>query len=350
MKKIVLYQSSPRIRLYKYSKLFSKMGHEVSCFYVDNDFSYHYTGLELSHFKQIKKINNLNDFLGYDHIFLIDLVCVRGVHQALVRNNINVKFLIGDVWLLRNGYDVINKKLLYNNNLIQNEINVLNKYDYTNFIFSGELMKNHVSDALNLPKIKESLVVPNTNFMEWINKDNFKEKLSKKDDMIHIVYVGGVTRKNEIHHRNFYESFDKLTKNTFICLHVYPTNHLCNDYPKKKNIIYHDRCPIQNLVQEISQYDMGLLTFNMTGKDGWYINVSDPNKLYDYTYAKLPIICNNSLSYKQMIEQNNLGKCVNNLDNITKDELYKIIENYNYDYSFKTFDDYQNVVSKYFFK
>ena len=140
MKKIVLYQSSPRIRLYKYSKLFHNMGHEVTCFYVDQDFSLNYDNLDLSHFKEIKKINKygVNEFVGYDYIFVIDLRCHRGLIHKLVKNNININFLVGDVWFLRKAYFENGKIKFKKNAFYDNEIRILNKYKYNKFIFSGK--------------------------------------------------------------------------------------------------------------------------------------------------------------------------------------------------------------------
>ena len=349
-KKIVLYQSSPRIRLDKYSKLFSNMGHEVSCFYIDQDFSLNYDGLDLSHFKEIKKINNLNEFLKFDYIFVIDLVCIRGVIQSLVKYNLNINFLVGDVWFLRKAYEKNGDIKFKTNSFYNSEIEVLKKYAFNKFVFSGNYLRNSISDALKIPNLKKSLVIKNTNFREWINKNNFKEKLSEKDSKYHIVYVGGVTKKIEIHHRNLFDSFDQITQKDFICLHVYPTNHLCDDYPQKKNIIYHERCPVHLLIHEISQYDFGLITFNLNMDDSWYINISEPNKLYDYTFAKLPIICNDVKSYREIIENNNLGECFKDLSKLTEKKLDKIKEKYNFNYNFNTFNDYETSLSKQFFQ
>lgn len=349
-KKIVLYQSSPRIRLYKYSKLFFNMGYEVSCFYVDKDFSLNYSDLDLSHFKEIKKLNNLNDFLIFDYIFVIDLICIRGIIQKLI-NLKNIYFLVGDVWMLRN-IQYFNGKLQIKsiNNSGKNELQII-KYIYDNnkiknIIFTGKYLRDSIKNLFNLHYLDNCLYIPNSHILEWKENLKFKKKLSENDNKIHIVYPGGMTRKHENHLRNFNLIFDKLSKNEDIVIHVYPTDWCGNDYIKKKNIIFENRCPIHLLIEELTQYDFGLMFYNTEAINFNYVRICEPNKLYDFCEAKLPIICNNVLPFKEIVEKNKIGLCFNKIEDITKKKLSEMKLNYNYNYSFTSYDDYKNDIKK----
>lgn len=158
---------------------------------------------------------------------------------------------------------------------------------------------------------KKTLVIPN-----YVSEDNipqeFKSKLSASDNEIHIVYEGGIGTN----HRDFKKLFSELPR-FGIHLHVYPT--FINPEYTGLNIInlhIHDPISPEYLISEMTQYDYGLIPFNITEQNQEFLDTCVGNKIYEYMAAGLPVISCDTKGLRKVIEDNKCGIIFKNADDI----------------------------------
>jgi len=97
----------------------------------------------------------------------------------------------------------------------------------------------------------------------------------------------------------------------------------------------------------LRNYHIGLLYFDDKIYDNYlpHINIVEPNKLYDYYFAELPIFCNNnSIALNKIINEYKLGLTHNFYE---KNDLYSqlsdLIQNYKFNNKiYLPFDDKEN--------
>jgi hypothetical protein len=92
-----------------------------------------------------------------------------------------------------------------------------------------------------------------------------------------------------------------------------------------KYVTFKFTIPHDDIIKELSRYDYGLCYFNMNYSDAEYIEISQPNKFYDYFYSRLPIICNNTHAFSDFINKNKIGFTINNINEITLKRLKRKI-------------------------
>ena len=80
--------------------------------------------------------------------------------------------------------------------------------------------------------------------------------------------------------------------------------------PGWKNVIYHGFCGRKKINEIISRSSIGIVTFHDAPN---HIN-AQPNKLFEYMSCGLPIVGSNFPLWKEIIEGNNCGICVNPSD------------------------------------
>ena len=66
----------------------------------------------------------------------------------------------------------------------------------------------------------------------------------------------------------------------------------------------------------MSQYDVGLLLFNVNDRNRLYLENASPNKLYEYINAGIPVATNGINEYKRFVENYEIGKELDYNDNI----------------------------------
>lgn len=160
---------------------------------------------------------------------------------------------------------------------------------------------------------KDELISYNYPSKLMINNQK-KEKLSLRDNFIHLVYAGSIsTEKNN--HRNFDNFFKELLNlNSNIKIHIYPatspkTSNL-NDKNLSLNVLnsFEDRLIIHetvspfDLISELSQYDLGLLPFKPSDK---FSKLFIPNKIFEYGAANLNILTYHYPYFKNLIKVQN---------------------------------------------
>ena len=106
---------------------------------------------------------------------------------------------------------------------------------------------------------------------------------------------------------------------------------------------------LDKMICTFSEYDIGILYFENIYTDKEYINISEPNKMFEYYFAQLPILCNFSSSYYENIVKHKLGISVElrNEQNLYS-KLSSLIKSYKHNNTvYQSFDDQksQNIIN-----
>lgn len=172
---------------------------------------------------------------------------------------------------------------------------------------------------------------------ESVMPNHFRDKLSKRDGEIHIVYIGCVTSVVEGSHYDLRGIFQEIA-NHHMHIHIYPTIDLItrsNDTYRKlaevnEFIHFHNHMDRKSLLQEITQFDYGWAGFNGI-KNKEHLDISFPNKIIEYICSGLPVLAFPHKRIKRFIEKNKLGLVFEDIDELEKrvkiEDLSHIKEN-----------------------
>jgi hypothetical protein len=200
------------------------------------------------------------------------------------------------------------------------------KYLFENsdgIIFKGE--------ESELVKKKFNVKCPTISFPPYCS-DEFivpinKNKLSKKDEEIHLAYIGCIGNLASFELESEEDSINRMLKQK-IHLHIY--NKQCkqnlkiyNKFLKNKYFHLHKPLGAIEIVKEISKYDFGLCfcKFNFAIVNKEFAKVSSANKIASYLEAGLPPILNKELEFgNKILKKYGLD------NNIKEDERGKLRE------------------------
>jgi len=191
-------------------------------------------------------------------------------------------------------------------------------------------MKNELKYLRFYNKIKNK---PEYLFREFLEPNSMKgcnnnQKLSKKDNEIHLVYVGGLYLKERPETESFWKFYSKITRQR-LHLHIYSKQpkeviekfriiETKNPYFHYEGFKHHD-----DLLKELTKYDYGLMLF---GKDELteqklIQKVAFGNKIFDYISANIPsVVSKEQVTLSNFIEKNDIGISVKykNIKNLGK--------------------------------
>jgi hypothetical protein len=152
------------------------------------------------------------------------------------------------------------------------------------------------------------------NYMsESMMPKSFKEKLSKKDCYIHIVYEGSLSSFIGDHY-DLAKIFKGIA-NHQINIHIYAANSNL-DYrnlaEKNSYIHYYDHLDPRQLFEEITKYDFGWAGFN-DEKNKNHMDVALPNKIMEYISCGLPTLSFPHKAQENFIEKHGVGIIITDL-------------------------------------
>lgn len=140
----------------------------------------------------------------------------------------------------------------------------------------------------------------------------------------YIVYAGGLGAM----HRDMKDIF-KAIADRGVHLHIYPSFEAKEYREMAENhdyLHYHDTVPPGRLIQELSMYDFGLISWNIKKSNKQFLDICIANKLYEYAAAGLPVISARTAALEWAIEKYELGMVYDSVDDIIGglDDLAKL--------------------------
>lgn len=152
-------------------------------------------------------------------------------------------------------------------------------------------------------------------------------KLSATDGQTHIVYEGGIGGNG---HRDFISLFVNLARNG-VHMHIYPVHfdpEMARYFQQVSKIHYHEPLSPKEVMEHMSQYDMGIIPFNIVKGNKQFLDSTIANKLFEYLAAGLPVFASPLQSYLDYFAENHVGKVFHNAGNILNslDEMRQIAQ------------------------
>ncbi len=145
--------------------------------------------------------------------------------------------------------------------------------------------------------------------------ENQKAKLSESSGQFHIVYQGGVRTAG---HRNIADMLVAIAEKA-IHVHIQPAFHEPS-YEKlaKDNVFLHYNKPVSpdKLLEELTQYDAGLICFKPEGRNAEMLQASMPNKLFEYLAVGLPVMAQPFAEMAAYVTDRNVGMVYQTPDDI----------------------------------
>jgi glycosyltransferase involved in cell wall biosynthesis len=150
----------------------------------------------------------------------------------------------------------------------------------------------------------------------------FKEKLSSRDNQIHIVYVGCLTSIVKDNHYDLRNIFSQIAAQGFH-IHFYPASDEITESNKTYQRVaensqfmhYHSPMEYERLLYEMTQYDFGWAGFN-DAKNGRHLDIAIQNKVFDYISSGLPILSYPYKAMQSLIKKNGIGLIINNVNEL----------------------------------
>jgi glycosyltransferase involved in cell wall biosynthesis len=335
---ILFIQQYAGIRCYKYAKALKSKGHKITLLYGITKISENYKDLDDDVFEECIKINSIKEIWNYVDNFDV-------VHCHNEPDFFTVAALTGNRPIIHDTADLISLRDIENPNTIFFEA-IANRGSKGR-IYSTIYQKQKAEELYDLS-------TPSLVFGNYISKDDapkhFLPKLSGKDGNIHIVYQGSISL---VKHRNFIDIFTSIANNN-VHIHIYPARfdeQLMTFFSNFSNIHYHNPVSPKYLMTEMTQYDIGIIPWNLELGQKSFLDTTIANKLYEYLASGLPVLTSNVKSYNDYFASNKVGVVFNSLDEVSEKINYLLKQKNITDYSkyVKTYEDEIYQVEEFYF-
>jgi glycosyltransferase involved in cell wall biosynthesis len=178
----------------------------------------------------------------------------------------------------------------------------------------------------------------------------FLPKLSAKDGRVHFVYEGGVGNSA---HRDFGDVFTKLASHG-IEVHIYPAAY------NQEQAAYFSACPQihynrpvspKKLIEEMSQFDFGIIPFNLQKGNKRFLDSTIANKLFEYLAAGLPVVASALYSYIDFFNKHPVGFTYESIEDIITriPQLKAIAEKVDFSEYIFTFENEIKTLEEFYF-
>jgi len=248
----------------------------------------------------------------------IDLIHCHNAPERLASMIINSKFNIPVVY---DQHDFISHKKKVSKKYLQREKICNEKNDGA--IYITENYKNLVASKYRVNS--NNIVFPNYGLTSLsVNQNDFLPKLSKRNNKIHLIYIGLITQHdNKV--RNMLNIFEQLSEKGFI-IHVYPTrNKKYPEYRKISNLVMHNQLPVKELIKEITQYNLGIAILNYELSDRKKVDETRFgfwNKMFDYLMAGIPVLTLDLFEdMSEFVKMNEFGISFKEISELTPETL-----------------------------
>ena len=317
IKKILFVQSVPCIRTNKVAKALHERGIQVDLIYLEAHPAQVYKDLELP-YTNMYKLQNVNEIVE-----LINKSDYDILYSSNEPDYLTVLFTVTNKPIVHDTHDMMSLRAdITNEQLI---LEYIANVKSSGNIYVNPLIKDIAVERFN---IKNKPILTLHSFVELGQlPDRHYEKLSSKDGEIHCVFEGGL--QGIVGHHRFLEPILLRLVEHHIHVHLHcPADHKYIEtlVAKSKYIHYEGVTSPQNLILEMTKYDIGLAIFNVTERNKTFLDTAFPNKIWDYLAAGLPILFTDLLSFRQFTEQSGVGKILDSNGDIKEQvkEVHKI--------------------------
>ena len=300
---ILFIQDAPCIRNYKYAAALKKRGHKVTLAYFIKKLSERYQGLDDDVYEDSIKITDFKQLWDLSKNF--DLI-----HSHNEPDYYTIAALAGGIPVIHDTHDLISLREPENNQLKYFE-GVANR-GASGRIYSTPYQYKEAQDLYGVNG--NSIVFYNYASGEHLPK-NYLPKLSSFDGKIHLVYEGGVSGSDG-KHRDFADQFVKLSQLGYF-VHIYPAafnadlNSFFSVYP---NIVYNKPVSPGALIEIMTQFDFGIIPWNMEKGNVRFLSSTIANKLFEYLAAGIPVAAADIISYRDFFKKNHVGITFNSIE------------------------------------
>ena len=320
--RVLFLQPQPCIRALKYAQGFKNIPDvEVYFGYFDQTLTEFYGyGDEL--FEKFIKLDKKNPERGIkDAVEKYDVEIIHS-HNAPDFLTASAIKAVDNLPVIHDNHDVLSlRKTKYGKNSLEPDgIEVLETEKFANEKSDGRI---YVTEGLRDYVQRKYRVNPKRDLVfcnyvpESMIPDRLKEKLSRRDGQIHIVYEGTVDSVIEGSHYDLRDIFKEIASHG-MHMHIY-VSHENEDYKKLAEgnnfLHYHGQLDPKTLLQELTQYDFGWAGFN-TVKNKEHLDVVLSNKLIEYIVCGLPVLSFPHKTQKKFIEEHGVGFVVNDLEEL----------------------------------
>lgn len=319
---VVIYQSSLAIRSWKFGLTLYRLGYDIIYVYSQYYYDTYYGNIYTGFVKKVYQIPSQNhcDYLLFKNIIMSTdyLVFINAWENFAIKtfdNGFNPIYYIGDLQILR--HQGIESGL--QNRSVLNEIRILN--NSSNLIFSNHYMVDKLISDYHLNCRNYHLLINSC----IIDHFTIQPRDYRQKTQFRLVYMGSVTINKKIHR----DALDDLIKinHRNLMIDIYPTlinideiRQYCQPY---SHITVKQTLQPNEIFSVLSQYDYGLALYNLNYSDAEYLQIGQANKFFDYYFSNLPIICNNTASFKDFVEGHKIGFSINQISEINIKNLRK---------------------------
>ncbi len=294
---ILFVQCWPCIRNYKMATALKSRGHRVTLAYTKYRISQVYRGLEDSVYDDCINIRDNKHLWDISGIFDI-------IHCHNEPDKLTVAALAADTPVIHDTHDLISLKYEGNKDISFFE-SVANK-GANGRVYSTPFQMEEARKLYGLEG--PSIVYYNYASRADLPK-SFLPKLSDKDGNVHIVYEGGIGGTDGAH-RDFTSPFFGLADKG-IHIHIYPPSscdkEIAKQYSSHSNIHFHSSVSPRQIMEAMTQYDYGIIPFNLAKGNKRFLDTTIANKLFEYLAAGLPVIASPLKSYVDYFQNNPVG-------------------------------------------
>jgi len=184
-------------------------------------------------------------------------------------------------------------------------------------IYVTEGVRDYIQHRYNVDPSKDMVFYSYVS--ESVIPSKLRRKISENDGEIHVVYIGTVTSRVKDSHYDLQEIFKSIASYG-IHVHVYVSVWGMKDKAyqllakENDHIHFHGHRDQKSLLDEITQYDFGWAGFNANPKNKKHLDVTLPNKVFEYIACGLPVLAFKHKNIMSFINQHNVGLVFDSLN------------------------------------